>query len=47
MDAMGVLGSFGGVAVHDAWSPYDTYADANHQLCCARRQTVPRGTREQ
>jgi len=21
--------------VHDAWAPYDTYADVEHQLCCA------------
>jgi transposase len=35
MDALGVLPGFGGVAVHDAWSPYDTYVDADHQLCCA------------
>jgi transposase len=31
----GVLGRFHGVAVHDAWAPYDTYLDAEHQLCCA------------
>lgn len=31
----GVLGRFRGVAVHDAWAPYDTYRDAEHQLCCA------------
>ena len=35
MDAMGVLASFAGVAVHDAWAPYDTYAAPGHQLCCA------------
>jgi transposase len=35
MDALGVLPAFRGVAVHDAWSPYDTYLDAEHQLCCA------------
>jgi transposase len=35
IDAAGVLGRFRGVAVHDAWAPYDTYADAAHQLCCA------------
>jgi len=35
IDAAGVLGRFRGVAVHDAWAPYDTYADVNHQLCCA------------
>jgi transposase len=32
---MGVLPRFGGVAVHDAWAPYDTYLDPAHQLCCA------------
>jgi hypothetical protein len=26
---------FHGVAVHDAWAPYDTYVEARHQLCCA------------
>ena len=35
MEAMGVLPSFTGVAVHDAWAPYDTYASPEHQLCCA------------
>jgi transposase len=35
IDDAGVLGRFRGVAVHDAWAPYDTYADAEHQLCCA------------
>ena len=35
MNEMGVLPSFDGVAVHDARAPYDTYADAGHQLCCA------------
>jgi hypothetical protein len=35
IDAAGVLGRFRGVAVHDAWAPYDTYLDAAHQLCCA------------
>jgi transposase len=34
----GVLGRFRGVAVHDAWAPYDTYVDAAHQLCCAHAQ---------
>ena len=33
--AMGILPSFAGVAVHDAWGPYDTYATPEHQLCCA------------
>jgi transposase len=35
MDAMGVLPWFAGVAVHDAWAPYDIYKQAGHQLCCA------------
>jgi hypothetical protein len=35
MDATGVLPGFTGVAVHDAWAPYDTYADAGHALCNA------------
>jgi transposase len=35
IDDAGVLGRFRGVAVHDAWAPYDTYADVDHQLCCA------------
>jgi transposase len=35
MTAMGVLPSFAGVAVHDAWAPYDTYTGPEHQLCCA------------
>ena len=36
MDAAGVLPSFAGIAVHDAWAPYDTYAGvAGHGLCNA------------
>jgi transposase len=35
IEAMGVLPSFAGVAVHDAWAPYDVYTGADHQLCCA------------
>lgn len=35
MDAAGVLGRFRGIAVHDAWAPYDTYLNIEHQLCCA------------
>jgi transposase len=35
MEAMGVLPSFTGIAVHDAWAPYDSYTGAGHQLCCA------------
>ncbi len=23
------------MAVHDAWAPYDTYIESEHQLCCA------------
>jgi len=38
IEAMGVLPSFGGVAVHDAWAPYDTYTAPEHQLCCAHAQ---------
>ena len=35
MDAAGILDRFRGVAVHDAWAPYDTYLNITHQLCCA------------
>ena len=35
MDAAGVLPSFTGVAVHDAWAPYDTYKNPTHALCNA------------
>lgn len=35
IDDAGVLGRFRGIAVHDAWAPYDTYIDVEHQLCCA------------
>jgi transposase len=38
IDDAGVLTRFSGVAVHDAWAPYDTYAGAEHQLCCAHAQ---------
>ena len=34
-EAMGVLPLFTGVAVHDAWAPYDIYTAPDHQLCCA------------
>src|SRR5699024_9794849 len=36
MDAAGVLPTFTGLAVHDAWAPYDTYTDVGaHVLCNA------------
>lgn len=35
MDAAGVLPRFQGVAVHDAWAPYDTYTGVTHALCNA------------
>ncbi|QOC93892.1 IS66 family transposase [Micromonospora craniellae] len=35
IDDAGVLPGFTGVAVHDAWAPYDTYTSANHALCNA------------
>jgi transposase len=35
IDDLGVLPGFVGVAIHDAWAPYDTYPDCEHQLCCA------------
>jgi transposase len=35
MDAAAVLPRYKGVAVHDAWAPYDTYTDAAHALCNA------------
>jgi len=35
IEAMGILPRFAGVAVHDAWAPYDTYTAPGHQLCCA------------
>lgn len=35
MDAAGVLPGFTGIAVHDAWAPYDTYGQAVHALCNA------------
>jgi transposase len=38
MDHAGVLPRFTGVAVHDAWSPYDTYSAATHALCNAHVQ---------
>jgi len=34
-NAAGVLENFTGVAVHDAWAPYDTYSQLTHALCNA------------
>jgi transposase len=36
MDAAGVLPGFGGVAVHDCWSPCWRYQGATHALCAAQ-----------
>ncbi|MEC3974276.1 IS66 family transposase [Amycolatopsis sp. H20-H5] len=33
MDHAGVLSEFTGIAVHDAWSSYDTYSRVTHALC--------------
>lgn len=33
MNAAGVLPAFTGVAVHDAWAPYDSYPQITHALC--------------
>jgi len=38
IEAMGVLPSFAGVAVHDARASCDTYTAPDHQLCCAHAQ---------
>jgi transposase len=35
MDAAGVLPEFTGIAIHDAWAPYDTYKAVTHALCNA------------
>ena len=35
MDAAGVLPLFRGIAVHDCWAPYDSYAQVTHALCNA------------
>lgn len=35
MDTAGVLPAFTGIAVHDAWAPYDCYPAATHALCNA------------
>jgi transposase len=46
IDDAGVLGRFQGIAVHDAWAPYDTYLHANHQLCCAHALRELQGVTE-
>jgi transposase len=46
IDDAGVLGRFQGIAVHDAWAPYDTYADVEHQLCCAHALRELKGVAE-
>jgi len=35
MNTAGVLPLFTGIAVHDAWAPYDTYPQLTHALCNA------------
>ena len=35
IDAFAVLPGYTGIAVHDAWAPYDTYQGARHVLCGA------------
>lgn len=35
IEAGEVMASMTGIAVHDAWAPYDTYRPGAHQLCCA------------
>jgi transposase len=35
IDAGQILPVFTGIAVHDAWAPYDCYPQATHALCCA------------
>jgi transposase len=35
MEDNGVLTEFGGIAVHDCWSPYWKYGDVTHAVCNA------------
>jgi transposase len=46
IDDAGVLSRFRGIAVHDAWAPYDTYLDVAHQLCCAHALRELQGVTE-
>jgi transposase len=46
IDDAGVLSRFRGIAVHDAWAPYDTYLDVTHQLCCAHALRELQGVAE-
>ena len=45
MNAGGILPEFAGIAMHDAWAPYDCYPNATHALCCAHllRELVAAG----
>jgi transposase len=45
MDDGGILPGFTGIAVHDAWAPYDCYTAATHSLCNAHllRELVAAG----
>ena len=36
MNAAGILPAFTGVAVHDAWAPYDCYPQITHPACATR-----------
>lgn len=46
MDDAGVLPTYRGIAVHDAWAPYDTYTTATHALCNAHLLRELRGVFE-
>jgi transposase len=35
MNAAGIIPAFTGIAVHDAWAPYDTYPQMTHSVCNA------------
>ena len=40
MDDMGVLPTFTGTAIHDAFAPYDRYTGATHSLCNAHHADI-------